>query len=126
MMGMPLSAEEHKRIDEKVAARRAAVAKSLGKTAEELGHGQDEEPVHAPDIELEDVPGVDEEAVLAYLRTRQDVIDRQRARIRSLESQIAHLKAERDLAQKKVVALRDALAKVRGALSRGEEGGVGA
>lgn len=113
MMGVPLSPEERKAVDEKVAARKAAVAQSLGKTVEELESSHVHKPVHAPDIEPEDVPSVDEEAVLAYLRTRQEVIDKQRTRIRTLESQVAHLEAQRDLAQKKVDALREALAKMR-------------
>lgn len=126
MMGMPLSAEEHKRIGEKIAARREAVARSLGKTADELGCAHGVASVHAPAVEPEDVPDVDEEAVLAYLRSRQGIIDKQRARIRALESQVAHLEAERDLAQKKVATLRDALAKMKRAAPRQGEGGAGA
>lgn len=116
MMGVPMSAEEHKAISEKVAARKEAVARSLGKTVEELdscSHVHHAE--HAPDIEAEGADEVDEEAVLTYLRTRQEVISKQRSRIRSLESEVAHLKNERDLAEKKITALREALAKMRSA-----------
>ena len=113
MMGMPLSAEERKQVEEKVAARRAAVAQSLGKSVEELETVHVHKPEHAPDIEDEVAPDIDEEAVLTYLRTRQEIIDKQRSRIRSLESQVAHLQNQRDLAEKKVAALRDALAKMR-------------
>lgn len=114
MMGVPLSDEERKRVDEKVAERREAVARSLGKTVEELDaatHVHHAE--HAPDIEPEDAPDIDEEAVLAFFRTRQEVIGKQRARIRALESEVAHLKNQREMDAKKITALRDALAKMR-------------
>lgn len=127
-MGPTLTPEEHKAVSEKVAARKAAVAASLGKTVEEFERDQ---PGHAhPDADCGDGHGasvagssaaddaeadcgVDEEAVLAYIRTRQQTIDRLRAQVRVLESRVKHLETQRDLAEKKCATLRDALAKMR-------------
>lgn len=139
MMGAPIvSPEERKRIDEAVAARKATVAASLGKSVEELDrshhahhdhhdHGESEgdghdhchgEHAHCCDNDPTDEtagnsPEVDEEAVLAFIRTRQETIERQRAKIKSLEARVRHVESQRDLAEKKNTALRDALAKMR-------------
>lgn len=117
-MGPTLTPEEQKAVSEKIAARKAAVAASLGKTVEEYERDQHnavcgcDHDEHADDVVEEDC-GVDEEAVLTYIRTRQQTIDKLRARVRVLESQVKHAEVQRDLAEKKCAALRDALAKMR-------------
>lgn len=125
MMGVPMTPEQSKLVSEKVAERKAKVAASLGKTVEEfdqashdLAHGhsaQRDEPDPEAAVETDGAAEVDEEAVLAFIRTRQEVIEKQRARIKALEGQVAHLEFQRDLAEKKNAALRDALAKMRAA-----------
>lgn len=130
MMGVPMTPEQRREISEKIAARKEVVAASLGKTVEEFDRdarerfavrgardGESAAEPERPASEGEDAgaPEVDEEAVLAFIRTRQEVIERQRARIKALEGQIEHLTFQRDLAEKKNAALRDALAKMRAA-----------
>ena len=118
-MGPSLTPEQHKIVSEKIAERKAAVAASLGKTVEEYERDQHEaacSSAHAAPSaaeEAEDDCGVDEEAVLAYIRSRQQVVDRLRAQVRSLEAQLRHTEVQRDLAEKKCAALRDALTKMR-------------
>ena len=55
--------------------------------------------------------GVDEEAVLAFFRTRQEIIARQAARIRVLEAEATHQKTLREQAERKCELLRAELAK---------------
>lgn len=126
-MGPVMTPEQHKAVSEKIAERKAAVAASLGKTLEEFerdqramaaggaadhDHAAAEKPA-AGEAAAEDDCGVDEEAVLTYIRTRQQTIDDLRRRVRTLEAQVKHVESQRDLAEKKCAALRDALAKVR-------------
>lgn len=130
MMGVPMTPEQRQQINEKVAERKATVAASLGKTVEEFDrdvrerfrvgvHGGDEADGQGSTGEQDAVgdglPEVDEEAVLAFIRTRQEVIERQRARIKALEGQVEHLTFQCNLAEKKNTALRDALVKMRAA-----------
>ena len=134
MMGMPLSPEMQAMVNEKVAERRAKVAASLGKTPEELGaseheghahaHGAHEQSGGAEGEEVAPEPEVDEEAVLAFIRTRQETIDRLRAQVRSLEARCEHLEHQLALSEKKGDALRDALAKMRAELKAAKAAGV--
>ncbi len=121
MMGMPLSPEQQKAVDEKVAARKAKVAESLA------AHGIDPEAHdchhhHVPiePVEVEGAGDIDEEAILHYIRTRQETIDKLRAQVRSLDGKIRHLESQLTLSEKKNAALRDALAKAREA-AKGEQ-----
>ena len=133
MMGMPLSPEMQAMVNEKVAERRAKVAASLGKTPEELGTSEHEchapaqeahEPAGAEGVQTAPEPEVDEEAVLAFIRTRQETIDRLRAQVRSLEARCEHLERQLALSEKKGDALRDALAKMRAELKAAQVAGV--
>ena len=133
MMGMPLSPEMQAMVNEKVAERRAKVAASLGKTPEELGTSEHEchapaqeahEPAGAEGVQTAPEPEVDEEAVLAFIRTRQETIDRLRAQVRSLEARCEHLERQLALSEKKGDALRDALAKMRAELKEAQTAGV--
>ena len=131
MMGMPLSPEMQAMVNEKVVECRAQVAASLEKTPEELGvseyerhahaHGVHEESGGAEGEEAVPEPEVDEEAVLAFIRTRQETIDRLRAQVRSLEARCEHLEHKLALSEKKGDALRDALAKMRAELKGAKE-----
>lgn len=128
MMGMPMPPEMRARVDEQVRKRKEQVAASLGKTVEEFdeaqhaGAGHNHEHAHDESCQCnaghtrdsaEDVPEVDEEAVLAFIHSRQSIIEEQRSRIRSLEAQVRHLENQKALEEKKCAALRDALAKMR-------------
>lgn len=118
MMGAPLTPEENERLNQKIAERKAAVAASLGKSVEEMDaerRAKDAvyKAAHEESEGIEEIPGVDEEAVLRYIHTRQEVIDKQRARIRALEGKVAHLESKCAMEAGKVTALRDALAKMR-------------
>ena len=138
MMGMPMPPEMQAKIDEQVRQRKEKVAASLGKTLEEFDaeqhccghdhahetgehacaaaeHGHDD---RAHDFNqtaglANDVPEVDEKAVLDFIHSRQAVIEEQRSRIRALEAQVRHLESQKALEEKKCAALRDALAKMR-------------
>lgn len=138
MMGVPMTPEQRQQINEKIAARKEVVAASLGKTVEEFDrdarerfavrHEHDGEAVGQADPEAQGeegggAPEVDEEAVLTFIRTRQEVIERQRARIKALEGKVEHLTFQRDLAEKKNAALRDALAKMRAAAKEQAQAG---
>ena len=134
MMGMPLSPEMQAKVNEAVAARKAKVAASLGKTVEELdaaqheavhGHAHDDGDgcacghEHGRGHEAEpaqEAPEVDERAVLDFIRSRQATIERQRAQIRALTAEKEHLGRQLELSEKKCATLRDALAKVRAEL----------
>ena len=131
MMGMPLSPEMQAKVNEAVAARKAKVAASLGKTVEELDaaqhasahghtHADGEEACgheHGHEAEpAQEAPEVDERAVLDFIRSRQATIERQRAQIRALTAEKEHLGRQLELSEKKCATLRDALAKVRAEL----------
>ena len=122
MMGMPMPPEMQAKVDEQVRKRKEAVAASLGKTLEEFDHeqhccGHDHEHGHAHEQDepasTDDVPEVDEKAVLDFIHSRQAVIEEQRGRIRALEAQVRHLESQKALEERKCAALRDALAKMR-------------
>lgn len=131
MMGVPMTPEQRQQINEKIAARKEVVTASMGKTVEEFDRDARERfrtSSHDDEAEASDQaapeeaaeggdgePEVDEEAVLTFIRTRQEVIEKQRARIKALEGKVEHLTFQRDLAEKKNAALRDALAKMRAA-----------
>ena len=125
-MGAALSPEEMKRVQEHIAKRKEEVLKHRaefeGKTVEEIKaeeehehhHGCDCDHEHetAPDFSFEE-DGIDEEAVLAYIRSRQDVLDRARRTCRSQYAEIQHLKNQLKISDKKVSALQIALGKLR-------------
>lgn len=137
MMGAALlTPDEHRAQSEAISRRKEKVAASLGKTVEELdsarrrlcfgctsdtaassveGEEGSQGPADGavPDEEAPNEETVDEEAVLAFIRSRQGVIERQRSRIRSLESQLAHLENQLALSNRKNEALRSALAQAR-------------
>lgn len=123
MMGMPLSPEERKALDEKVVARKAAVAESLAAhgishdSCADHGHGH----VPVAPVEVGEAGDIDEEAVLRYIRTRQEAIDKLRAQVRSLDGRIRHLESQLALSEKKNAALRDALAKARESLKAAQD-----
>ena len=128
MMGVPMSREQAVEIKERIAARKERVASSLGMTLEEFeeqarqnGQKRKEEQQAEKETEEEEQAvedDIDEEAILRYIRTRQETIDKLRGRIKLLEGKVRHLEAQRDLADKKVEALRDALAKMREAAKK--------
>lgn len=123
MMGMPLSPEERKALDDKIVARKAAVAESLAAHGIShdscAGHGYDHVPVTP--VEVEGAGDIDEEAVLRYIRTRQEAIDKLRAQVRNLDGRIRHLESQLALSEKKNAALRDALAKARESLKAAQD-----
>lgn len=134
MMGVPMTPEQRQQMSEKIAARKKVVAASMGKTVEEFDRDarerfavhRDRDDEAAEQIEPDEgdgLPEVDEEAVLAFIRTRQEIIEKQRARIKALEGKVEHLAFQRDLAEKKNAALRDALAKMRAAAKEREQAG---
>ncbi len=130
MMGMPLSPEQQKLVNEKVAARKAKVAESLSAHGIEV-ESDSFQSSHVPvePVEPEDVEGIDEEAIMRYIRTRQEVIDKLRAQVKSLDGKIRHLESQLALSEKKNAALRGALAKMRDAAKAEvatEEGNSGA
>ncbi len=121
MMGMPMTPQQRQKVAEKVTARKTEVAASMGLTLEEFEeqqhpkHDDDHEDHDHESLEVnpEDISGVDEEAVLSFIRTRQEIIDLQNTRIRTLQAQIRHLTAQCEVSDKKVATLRDALTKTR-------------
>lgn len=115
MMGMPLTPEQQRAVDEKVAARKAKVAESLVAQGIDPDRHAGHEHQHVPvePVEVEDAEGVGEELVFRYIRTRQEAIDKLRAQVRSLDGRIRHLESQLALSEKKNAALRDALAKAR-------------
>ncbi len=130
MMGMPLSPEQQKLVNEKVTARKAKVAESLSAHGIEVESGSFQSH-HVPiePVEVEDVEGIDEEAIMRYIRTRQEVIDKLRAQVKSLDGKIRHLESQLALSERKNAALRGALAKMRDAAkaeAATEEGNNGA
>lgn len=126
MMGVPMSPKQMKEIKERVAARKERVASSLGMTLEEFEEQthengkkpKEEKEAEAAEKESDAEDEVDEEAVLRYIRTRQETIDKLRRDVKLLEGKVKHVEMQRDLANRKVDALRDALAKMREAAKK--------
>lgn len=114
-MGAGMSPEALKQMQERAAQRRAQAAEASRadatvKTAEAAGsHGGG-----APSAAVDDAqPEVDEEAVLRYIRSRKEVADAARAEARSAQARCEHLEHQLEISERKVQALRTALAQVR-------------
>lgn len=123
-MGMQLTPEQQAHVREMSEKRKAEVRKYR----EENGFAQPEEADHEhgegcgcghdhvhepePDFSFEE-SDVDEEAVMAYIRSRQDVLDQARRKLKSQHAEIQHLKNQLKVSESKVSALQVALGKMR-------------
>ena len=118
MMGLPMPFEQMQQVTKAVEERKAAVAASLGKTAEELDREAHAAAAAAKippasNPEGEDEDDIDGERVLAFILNREKKIKSLEDQIRKLKLDNSRLTAQANLADRKVEALRAALATAR-------------
>ncbi|MBM7000720.1 hypothetical protein I3I95_11450 [bacterium] len=108
-MGAGMTPEALKQMQERAAQRRAQADAAVETTEVAGSHGGG-----APSVAADDArPEVDEEAVLRYIRSRKEVADAARAEARSAQARCEHLEHQLEISERKVQALRTALAQVR-------------